>query len=70
MSVATAVILNVVAVVGLLGLLAVTLRLPFHLPSTPRGETTARAKRRRRQAAPATSRARHERGAPEPVYSR
>ncbi len=43
MSIATAVILNVVAVVGLLALLAATMRLPYHLPTTPRsGESRAR----------------------------
>jgi hypothetical protein len=63
-SIATAVILNVVAVTGLLILLAATMRLPYHLPRIP-GES-----RRRRRTAPATSRARHDRRMPEPVYSR
>lgn len=64
MSIATAVILNVVAVIGLLTLLAATMRLPYYLPTTP-GES-----RRRRRTAPATSRERRERRAPEPIYSR
>ena len=35
MSIATAVILNVAAIVGLLVLLAATMRLPYHLPMAP-----------------------------------
>ncbi|MGZ6265355.1 MAG: hypothetical protein ACXWN4_00425 [Candidatus Limnocylindrales bacterium] len=70
MSIATAVILNLVAVVGLLALLAATMRLPYHLPKSPRAAADGRTSRRRRKAAPEASRTRRERGAPEPVYSR
>jgi hypothetical protein len=35
MTMATILILNVVAVVGLLALLAATMRLPYHLPTSP-----------------------------------
>ncbi len=71
MSIATALILNVVAVVGLLALLAATMRLPYHLPTSPRASADARTQsRRRRKAAPEASRTPRERGAPEPVYSR
>ena len=57
MSIATAVILNVAAVVGLLVLLAATMRLPYHLPTTPRsGEASQRVRaaagRRPRRAGP------------------
>jgi hypothetical protein len=70
-SIATAVMLNVVAVVGLLALLAATMRLPYHLPTSPRASADGRTEsRRRRKAAPAASRTRREPGAPEPVYSR
>ena len=56
MSIATAVILNVVAVVGLLVLLAATMRLPYHLPTTPRsGDSEPEGARRRRKTAPASS---------------
>ena len=41
-SIATAVILNVVAVVGLLALLAATMRLPYHLPTSPRSAADER----------------------------
>jgi hypothetical protein len=71
-SIATAVILNVAAIVGLLVLLAATMRLPYHLPITPRsGDAVADGKRRRRRkTAPASRPARRERRAPEPVYER
>ncbi len=71
MSIATAVILNVAAVIGLLGLLAATMRLPYYMPTTPRAGTDQTAEsRRRRKAAPEASRTRRKRAAPEPVYSR
>ena len=71
MSIATAVILNVAAVVGLLALLAATMRLPYHMPTSPRAPTARRQEgRRRRAAAPAASRTRGERGVPEPSYTR
>ena len=71
MSIATAVILNVAAVVGLLALLAATMRLPYHMPTAPRAGAARRPEdRRRRAAAPAASRTRGERGVPEPSYSR
>ena len=44
MSIATAVILNVAAVVGLLALLAATMRLPYHMPTTPRAGPARRRK--------------------------
>jgi hypothetical protein len=70
-SIATAVILNVAAVVGLLALLAATMRLPYHMPTTPlAGAAGRREGRRRRATVPAASRTRGERGAPEPSYSR
>ena len=72
MSIATAVILNVVAVVGLTGLLAATMRLPYHLPTTPRsGDSEPEGARRSLNTAPATSRPSRRRGRPpEPVYER
>ena len=71
MSIATAVILNVVAVVGLLGLLAATMRLPYHLPTTPRsGDSEPEGARRRRKTAPASRPSRRRGRAPEPVYER
>ncbi len=71
MSIATAVILNVAAIVGLLALLAATMRLPYHLPTTPRSvEAEPEGARRRRKTAPA-SRPSRRRGRPaEPVYER
>lgn len=70
MSIATAVILNLAAVIGLLALLAATMRLPYHIPRRPRTSADGRTVNRRRpRTAPATSRTRRERGAPEPVYS-
>jgi hypothetical protein len=70
-SIATALILNVAAVIGLLALLAATMRLPYRMPASPRAGADGRAEsRRRRKAGPAASRTRRERGAPEPVYSR
>jgi hypothetical protein len=68
-SIATAVILNVAAVIGLLTLLAATMRLPYHMPATARARGDEESRGRRR-GAPAASRRRRERGAPEPVYSR
>ena len=70
MSIATAVILNVVAVVGLLALLAATMRLPYHLPTSPRAADDEPECRRRRKAAPEASPSRRRGRAPEPVYSR
>ena len=71
MSIATAVILNVAAIVGLLALLAATMRLPYHLPITPRSgeaepEVLAAAGRRPRRAGPRGDAV----AAPEPVYER
>ena len=71
MSIATVLILNVAAVVGLLVLLAATMRLPYHLPTTSRaGETAPEGRRRRRKAASASRPSKRERRAPEPVYER
>lgn len=71
MSIATALFLNAGAVVALLGLLTATMRLPYHMRTTPRDGVATRSERARRtHAVPAGSRARPERGAPEPVFSR
>lgn len=71
MSIATAVILNMAAVVGLLVLLAATMRLPYHLPITPRsGEAEPEGARRRRKTAPASRPSRRRGRPPEPVYER
>jgi hypothetical protein len=68
---ATILVLNGVAVVGLLALLAATMRLPYHLPTSPRSSVAGREDRlRRAEASLASRRSRQERGAPEPVYSR
>jgi uncharacterized MAPEG superfamily protein len=70
-SIATAVILNVAAIVGLLALLAATMRLPYHLPITPRsGEAETDGARRRRKTAPASRPSRRRGRPPEPVYER
>jgi hypothetical protein len=67
----TILVLNGVAVVGLLALLAATMRLPYHLPTTPRSGVAGREDRhRRRETSPASRRSRQEPAAPEPVYSR
>ena len=68
MTMATILVLNGVAVVSLLALLAATMRLPFYLPSSSRSGAVEGD--RRRETSPATRRSRPERGAPEPVYSR
>ena len=71
MSIATALIMNVVAVVGLLGLLAATMRLPYHLPTTPRsGDSEPEGARRSRETAPASRPSRRRGRPPEPVYER
>ncbi len=71
MSIATALIMNVVAVVGLLGLLAATMRLPYHLPTTPRsGDSEPEGARRSRKTAPASRPSRRRGRPPEPVYER
>ena len=71
MSIATAVILNVAAVVGLLVLLAATMRLPYHLSITPRsGEAEPEGARRRRKTAPASRPSRRRGRSPEPAYER
>jgi hypothetical protein len=68
---ATILVLNGVAVVGLLALLAATMRLPYHLPTSPRSGVAGRDDRlRRRETSPESRRSRQEPGAPEPVYSR
>jgi hypothetical protein len=68
---ATTLVLNGVAVVGLLALLAGTMRLPYHLPTSPRSGVAGRDDRlRRRETSPESRRSRQEPGAPEPVYSR
>jgi hypothetical protein len=68
---ATILVLNGVAVVGLLALLAATMRLPYHLPTSPRYRAAGRHdSHRSREASLASRRSRQERGAPEPVYSR
>ncbi|HMA27133.1 MAG TPA: hypothetical protein VKO62_05810 [Solirubrobacterales bacterium] len=67
---ATILILNAVAVTGLLALLAATMRLPYHLPTSPgAGAARRQAGNRRRKTSPASRRSRQGRGAPEPVYS-
>ncbi len=71
MSIATALILNVVAVIGLLGLLAATMRLPYHLPTTPRsGDSEPQGARSSRKTAPASRPSRRRGRPPEPVYER
>ncbi len=71
MSIATAVILNVAAIVGLLGLLAATMRLPYHLPMAPGSGTVAPdGTRRRRKTAPASRPSTRRDLPPEPVYER
>jgi hypothetical protein len=68
---ATILVLNGVAVVGLLALLAATMRLPYHLPTSPRSGVAGRDDRlRRRETSAESRRSRQEPGAPEPVYSR
>lgn len=71
MTIATALILNVIAVIGLLGLLAATMRLPYHLPTSPRsGAAETPESQPKRKPRSARQGSRQERGAPEPVYSR
>jgi hypothetical protein len=67
---ATILVLNGVAVVGLLALLAATMRLPYYLPISPRSGGVVEDRHKRREASPASRRSRPERGAPEPIYSR
>jgi hypothetical protein len=70
-SIATAVIMNVAAIVGLLVLLAATMRLPYHLPMAPRsGEREPDRARRRRKTAPASRPSGRRGRAPQPVYER
>ena len=71
MTVATILVLNAVAVVGVLALLAATMRLPYHLPISPRSRAAGRHdSHHSREASLASRSSRQERGAPEPVYSR
>jgi hypothetical protein len=69
MTMATILILNVVAVVGLLALLAATMRLPYHVPTSPGSGVERRQRRRRRHTSTASEGSRRRRGAPEPAYS-
>ena len=69
MTMATILILNLVAVVGLLALLAATMRLPYHLATSPGSGAVERQRRRRRQTSTASEGTRRRRGAPEPAYS-
>jgi hypothetical protein len=70
-TIATALILNVAGVTGLLALLTATMRLPYRLAATPRsGSPKARDRQRHRDTSPASRPSRQGRGAPEPVYSR
>jgi hypothetical protein len=64
--------LNGVAVAGLLGLLMAVMRLPYRLPSSPRGEAAApRAQGAREMRNPRPHRDTPDRrDRPEPVYSR
>lgn len=73
MTSALAVVLNVAAVAGLLVLLTLTMRLPYHFPIAPRA---ARANTRAEdgvqpspQARPAGRRSSDRRDVPEPTYS-
>ena len=71
MTIATALILNVVAVVGLLVLLAATMRLPYHMATAPRSGAGAQESRRRgRKTTRASRRSKQGRGVAEPVYTR
>jgi hypothetical protein len=73
MSIALTVLLNIAAVAALLVLLTATMRLPYHLSSTPRGgRAEGRAKdrvQRRPQARPAGQRTSDRHDLPEPIYS-
>jgi hypothetical protein len=73
MTLALTVVLNIAAVAGLLVLLTATLRLPYSLPSTPRGDRVdGRAKDRaqhRSYARPAGRRTAERQDVPEPIYS-
>jgi hypothetical protein len=66
---ATILILNGVAVVGLLALLAATMRLPYHLPTSPGSGAERRDPHPRRRTSTASEGSRRGRGAPEPAYS-
>jgi cell division protein FtsN len=68
---ATILILNAVAVTGLLALLAATMRLPYQLPSSPGSGVAGRQGHHQRpMTSVASRRSRQGYGAPEPVYSR
>jgi hypothetical protein len=67
---ATTLILNGVAVVGLLALLAATMRLPYHLPTSPRSGDAGQDSQRHQETSAAEPALAPGRGAPEPVYSR
>jgi hypothetical protein len=71
MTIALTVVLNVAAVAALLVLLTATMRLPYHLPSTPRADRVDRRAKDRAQhrphARPAGHSDRHD--VPEPIYS-
>ena len=69
MTMATILILNGVAVVALLALLAATMRLPYHLPTSPRSGAERRHRHRDWQTSTASEGTRRRRGAPEPAYS-
>jgi hypothetical protein len=66
---ATVLILNGVAVVALLALLAATMRLPYHLPTSPGSGAERRHRHGGRQTSTAKEGTRRGRGAPEPAYS-
>ncbi len=72
MTIALTVVLNVAAVAALV-LLTATMRLPYHLPSIPRGgRVDGRAKDRvqpRPQARPVGQRSSDRHDVPEPIYS-
>jgi hypothetical protein len=73
MTIALTVVLNIAAVAGLLVLLTATMRLPYHLRSTPgAGRVDPRAMDRieaRPQAQPAGQRFSERHEVPEPIYS-
>ena len=70
MTMATILILNGVAVVGLLALLAATMRLPYHLPTSPGSGAERRDTHPHRQTSTASEGSRRGRRAPEPAYSK
>ena len=73
MTLALTVVLNIAAVAALLVLLTATLRLPYYLPSTPRGDRVdGRVKDRAQRsshARPAGRRVSEQQDVPEPIYS-